>query len=145
MGTFFDRKIKMTVEEWYNQAAEITLPEDDSFLIVKETLTRIGLPSIKEGTKRLAQTCHILQKRGKFYIVHFKELLLLDGKEVNLSDEDLMRRNVIVKMLVDWKLITVVDESRIKDQLKHSSVKVVPFKDKSNWELVPKYNIGNVN
>lgn len=136
------KKIKMSTEQWFDQAIEIFLPEDDSFLIVKETLTRIGIASMKDGAKRLAQTCHILQKRGKFYIVHFKELLLLDGKEANFSEEDAMRRNTIAQMLEDWGLVEVVDVDKIQDQLKHSSVKVVPFKEKDKWELVPKYNIG---
>ncbi len=136
------KRIKMSTEQWFDQAIEIFLPEDDSFLIVKETLTRIGIASMKEGQKRLAQTCHILQKRGKFYIVHFKELLLLDGKDVNFSEEDAMRRNTIAQMLEDWSLVEVVDDDKIKDQLKHSYVKVVPFKEKDKWELVPKYNIG---
>ena len=136
------KKIKMSTEQWFDQAIEILLPEDDSFLIIKETLTRIGIASMKEGQKRLAQTCHILQKRGKFYIVHFKELLLLDGKEANFSEEDAMRRNTIAQMLEDWGLVEVVDVDKIQDQLKHSSVKVVPFKEKDKWELVPKYNIG---
>lgn len=136
------KKIKMSTEQWFDQAIEIFLPEDDSFLIVKETLTRIGIASMKDGTKRLAQTCHILQKRGKFYIVHFKELLLLDGKEVNFSEEDAMRRNTIAQLLEDWGLVELVDVDKIQDQLKHSSVKVVPFKEKDKWELVPKYNIG---
>jgi len=136
------KRIKMSTEQWFDQAIEIFLPEDDSFLIVKETLTRIGIASMKEGTKRLAQTCHILQKRGKFYIVHFKELLLLDGKDVNFSEEDAMRRNTIAQMLEDWGLVELVDDGKIQDQLKHSYVKVVPFKEKDKWELVPKYNIG---
>lgn len=136
------KKIKMSTEQWFDQSIEIFLPEDDSFLIVKETLTRIGIASMKDGAKRLAQTCHILQKRGKFYIVHFKELLLLDGKEANFSEEDAMRRNTIAQMLEDWGLVEVVDVDKIQDQLKHSSVKVVPFKEKDKWELVPKYNIG---
>lgn len=136
------KKIKMSTEQWFDQAIEILLPEDDSFLIVKETLTRIGIASMKDGAKRLAQTCHILQKRGKFYIVHFKELLLLDGKEANFSEEDAMRRNTIAQMLEDWGLVEIVDIDKIHDQLKHSSVKVVPFKEKDKWELVPKYNIG---
>lgn len=136
------KRIKMSTEQWFDQAIEIFLPEDDSFLIVKETLTRIGIASMKEGQKRLAQTCHILQKRGKFYIVHFKELLLLDGKDVNFSEEDAMRRNTIAQMLEDWSLVEVVDDDKIQDQLKHSYVKVVPFKEKDKWELVPKYNIG---
>lgn len=135
-------RIKMTLEDWYAQAVEVSLPDDDSFLVVKETLTRVGLASTRDGVKRLAQTCHILQKRGKFYIVHFKELLLLDGKEVNLSDEDVMRRNTIVTMLEEWGLVKIVDKTKVKDALKHSSVKVVSFKEKGKWELVPKYNIG---
>lgn len=137
-----DNKITMTLENWYSQAVEISLPDEDSFLVVKETLTRVGLASTRDGIKRLAQTCHILQKRGKFYIVHFKELLLLDGKEVNLSDEDIMRRNTIATMLEEWGLVKILDKSKVKDTLKHSSVKVVAFKEKSKWELVPKYNIG---
>jgi hypothetical protein len=136
-------KIKMTVDEWYNTyAVEVTLPTSDDFLKIKETLTRIGIGTHKEGQNCLYQTCHILQKRGKYYIVHFKELLLLDGKEVDITDFDLKRRNTITGFLAEWKLLNVVSPDDIEDKASTSSIKIIPFAEKRNWELVPKYTIG---
>ena len=136
-------KFKMTVEEWYKSyATEVTLPTSDDFLKIKETLTRIGIGTHKEGTNRLFQTCHILQKRGKYYIVHFKELLLLDGKEVDITDFDIKRRNTIIGFLSEWKLLNVVNPDDIEDKASNSSIKIIPFTEKRSWELVPKYTIG---
>lgn len=120
---------------------EIKLPNDESFLKVKETLTRIGVASKKD--KKLYQSCHILHKRGKYYLVHFKELFMLDGKEYSLSDEDVGRRNTIANLLEEWGLLTVVNADKVNDPVSPlSHIKVLPFKDKSDWELVPKYTIG---
>lgn len=136
-------KVRMTVDDWYNNfAVEVTLPTADDFLKIKETLTRIGIGTNKAGNKCLYQTCHILQKRGKYYIVHFKELLLLDGKEVDLAVFDVKRRNTIISFLAEWKLLCVIDDSTIEDRANNSSIKIIPFAEKKNWELVPKYTIG---
>jgi hypothetical protein len=112
----------------------------DSFNIVKETLTRIGIASRKEKT--LYQTAHILHKRGQYAILHFKELFKLDGKPTEITDDDIARRNLIVKLLSEWKLITIVDEKKAEPQALLSQVKIVSFEDKRNWKLVPKYSIG---
>ena len=120
---------------------EVTLPSDDAFLKVKETLTRIGISSRKTNT--LYQSCHILHKQGKYYIVHFKELFMLDGKGSNIDDEDIARRNTIVKLLCEWGLIKVVNDEILKAESNLGNIKIIPHKDKANWELVPKYNIGN--
>jgi len=119
---------------------EVTLGEPDDFLKVRETLTRIGVASRKE--KKIYQSCHILHKQGKYYIVHFKELFALDGKKTNFSDNDLHRRNRIAKLLSDWGLISVVDEDKISDLAPLNQIKVLSFKDKSDWTLESKYNIG---
>ena len=119
---------------------EVTLGEPDDFLKVRETLTRIGVASRKE--KKIYQSCHILHKQGKYYIVHFKELFALDGKKTNFSDNDLQRRNRIAKLLSDWGLISVVDEDKISDLAPLNQIKVLSFKDKSDWTLESKYNIG---
>lgn len=120
---------------------EIRLGEEDDFLKVRETLTRIGIASRKDST--LYQSCHILHKQGKYYIVHFKELFALDGKPSNFSDEDKGRRNTIVKLLCDWGLIAVVDAEKIQDPVMPlSQIKILPFKEKNEWNLVTKYNIG---
>jgi len=120
---------------------EVTLSKDDDFLKIKETLTRIGIASPKD--KKLYQSCHILHKRGKYYIVHFKELFALDGKPTNFSDEDKGRRNTIVKLLSDWSLLNIVDETKIADPIASvNQIKIISHKDKSDWELVAKYNIG---
>jgi hypothetical protein len=138
-------RISMTAEEWYDMSVEVTLPTSDDFLKIKETLTRIGIGTKKDGTNRLYQTCHILQKRGKYYIVHFKELLLLDGKEVNLTDFDIKRRNTIIGFLSEWGLLEVVDSEfeTVAEKANPSSVRIIPFSEKNNWDLVPKYTIGN--
>lgn len=120
---------------------EVKLGEEEDFLKIKETLTRIGVASRKE--KKLYQSCHILHKQGKYYIVHFKELFALDGKASNFSEEDKGRRNVIVSLLEEWGLIKVVDETEIKEpRVPMSQVKILPHKEKNEWELVAKYNIG---
>lgn len=124
-----------------DKMVEVKLKDDEAFLLVKETLTRIGIASRKEKT--LYQSCHILYKQGKYYIVHFKELFALDGKPSNFSDEDKGRRNTIVNLLADWNLIEVVSPDSIKEPtalLNH--IKILPFKEKNEWKLVTKYNIG---
>lgn len=119
---------------------EITLKEPDDFLKVKETLTRIGVASKKSNT--LFQSCHILHKQGKYYIVHFKELFALDGKQTDLNEDDISRRNTIAKLLAEWDLVNVVSEEQIQPADSMSSIKVIPFSQKTEWELVAKYNIG---
>ena len=119
---------------------EVTLGEPDDFLKVRETLTRIGVASRKE--KKIYQSCHILHKQGKYYIVHFKELFALDGKNTNFSSNDLQRRNRIAKLLSDWGLISVVDADKISELAPLNQIKVLSFKDKSDWTLESKYNIG---
>mgnify|MGYP001177497513 FL=1 len=119
---------------------EVTLKEPDDFLKVKETLTRIGVASKKSNT--LFQSCHILHKQGKYYIVHFKELFALDGKQTDLNEDDISRRNTIAKLLAEWDLVSVVDQSQLEPADSMSSIKVIPFNQKSEWELVAKYNIG---
>lgn len=119
---------------------EVTLNEPDDFLKVRETLTRIGVSSRKE--KKLFQSCHILHKQGRYFIVSFKELFLLDGKKANLEESDLARRNTIATLLSDWGLINIIDSSRCKDKAPLRTIKVVSFKEKPEWELCPKYNIG---
>ena len=120
---------------------EVRLGEEDDFLKVRETPTRIGVASRKDKT--LYQSCHILHKQGKYYIVHFKELFALDGKPSDFSAEDKGRRNTIVKLLSDWGLIAVVDPDKIVDpQTPLNQIKILPFKEKNEWSLVTKYNIG---
>ena len=123
-----------------NEMVEVNLKEPDDFLKVRETLTRIGVASRKERT--LYQSCHILHKKGQYYIVHFKELFALDGKKANLSENDLQRRNRIIKLLSDWGLVEIVKESSIKDAAPLSQIKVIAYKEKSEWSLESKYNIG---
>lgn len=120
---------------------EITLKDADSFLLVKETLTRIGVASQKEG-KKLYQSCHILHKRGRYAIVHFKELFELDGKSSNISEEDIARRNKIAVLLAEWGLVKIVSAAQVAGTLDNVQIKVIPFKEKSQWQLMPKYNIG---
>ena len=122
---------------------EVTLSEPDDFLKVRETLTRIGVASRKE--KKLFQSCHILHKQGRYFVTHFKELFLLDGKKSNLETSDLERRNTIATLLSDWGLITLVDASQAADKAPLRQIKIVSFKEKSEWELCPKYNIGTKN
>lgn len=120
---------------------EVRLGEEDDFLKVRETLTRIGVASRKDKT--LYQSCHILHKQGKYYIVHFKELFALDGKPSNFTDEDKGRRNTICNLLVDWGLIKVVDPKQTEAPVTPlSQIKILPFKEKDQWTLVTKYNIG---
>ena len=123
-----------------NEMVEVNLKEPDDFLKVRETLTRIGVASRKERT--LYQSCHILHKKGQYYIVHFKELFALDGKKANLSENDLQRRNRIIKLLSDWGLVEIVKESSIKDAAPLSQIKVIAYKEKGDWSLESKYNIG---
>ena len=119
---------------------EVVLGEPDDFLKVRETLTRIGVASRKE--KKIYQSCHILHKQGKYFIVHFKELFALDGKNTNLSLNDVQRRNRIVQLLSDWGLITVVNPDQIADLAPLNQIKVLAFKEKEEWTLESKYNIG---
>jgi hypothetical protein len=123
-----------------SQMVEVVLSEPDDFLKVRETLTRIGVASRKE--KKLYQSCHILHKQGKYYLVHFKELFALDGKRANLTVNDVQRRNRIVQLLADWGLIEIVDVSKITDIAPLNQIKVLSFKDKGDWILETKYNIG---
>ena len=123
-----------------DQMVEVTLNEPDDFLKVRETLTRIGVASRKE--KKIYQSCHILHKQGKYYIVHFKELFALDGKNTNFSNNDLQRRNRIAQLLSDWGLIGIVDATRVEDLAPLNQIKVLSFKDKDEWTLESKYNIG---
>ena len=119
---------------------EVLLPQADDFLKVRETLTRIGVASRKE--KKLYQSCHILHQKGQYYIVHFKELFALDGKKANLYANDVQRRNRIIKLLSDWGLVKIVNESVIEDAAPLSQIKVISYKEKSEWGLESKYNIG---
>ena len=122
---------------------EVGLKEPDDFLKVRETLTRIGVASRKE--KKLYQSCHILHKQGKYFIVHFKELFALDGKHANLTINDVQRRNRITRLLADWGLITIVQEGSVADIAPLNQIKVLSYKDKGDWILEQKYNIGKKN
>ena len=119
---------------------EVTLKQPDDFLKVKETLTRIGVASKKSDT--LFQSCHILHKQGKYYIVHFKELFALDGKPSDFTEEDQSRRNTITNLLEEWELLKIVNPEKVASSGSLSTIKVIPFSQKSQWELVAKYNIG---
>jgi hypothetical protein len=120
---------------------EVLLEEKDDFLKVRETLTRIGLASKKDNT--LYQSCHILHKQGKYYIVHFKELFALDGKETDLTENDIARRNTIVNLLAEWELVKIVNKDQTKEPIvSMSQVKIIPYKEKDEWNLVTKYSIG---
>ena len=132
--------IEPTVEWSPEDMVEVSLSEPDDFLKVRETLTRIGVASRKE--KKLYQSCHILHKQGRYFIVHFKELFALDGKKANLTLNDVQRRNRITQLLADWGLISVVDVERIQDIAPLNQIKVLAYKDKGNWALETKYNIG---
>ena len=123
-----------------DQMIEVTLNEPDDFLKVRETLTRIGVASRKE--KKIYQSCHILHKQGRYYLVHFKELFALDGKHANLTSNDVQRRNRIAQLLADWGLVGVVDVVRIQDIAPLNKINVLSFKDKGEWILETKYNIG---
>ena len=119
---------------------EVTIKQPDDFLKVRETLTRIGVASRKDKT--LYQSCHILHKQGKYYITHFKELFALDGKKSTLVENDIQRRNTIALLLQDWNLIEVVNTSMVENKAPLSQIKVLPFKEKNEWNLVAKYDIG---
>ena len=125
------------------QMLEVGLKEPDDFLKIRETLSRIGVASRRE--RKLYQSCHILHKQGRYFIVHFKELFLLDGKPSNLVSNDLERRNTIATLLADWGLITIINSAQAKPLAPLRQIKVIPYKEKSQWELCPKYNIGNTN
>jgi hypothetical protein len=130
------------IMEWSPQSMlEITLSEPDDFLKVRETLTRIGVASRKE--KKLFQSCHILHKQGRYFIVHFKELFLLDGKKANLEETDIARRNTIATLMSDWGLVDIQNNEQSKPLAPLRQIKIIPFKEKTQWELCPKYNIGN--
>ena len=135
--SFTEQEVKWTPD----QMVEVNLSEPDDFLKVRETLTRIGV-SISRKEKKLYQSCHILHKQGKYYIVHFKELFALDGKSANLSLNDVQRRNRIIQLLSDWGLITIKKPDTIVDVAPLSQIKVLSYKDKGGWNLESKYNIG---
>ncbi len=132
------------ITDWTpNSMLEVTLNEPDDFLKIRETLTRIGVASRKD--QKLFQSCHILHKQGRYFIVHFKELFLLDGKPSSLLENDVQRRNTIATLLADWGLVSLVNPETAKDLAPLRQIKVIPFKEKTQWELCPKYNIGNSN
>lgn len=120
---------------------EVTLNEPDDFLKVRETLTRIGVASRKD--KKLYQSCHILHKQGRYFIVHFKELFVLDGKPSTITENDIQRRNTIAVLLADWGLVTINSNEQAKDRAPLRQIKVISHKERHEWELCPKYNIGN--
>ena len=131
-----------SIIEWNpSEMLEVVLNEPDDFLKVRETLTRIGVASRKE--KKLYQSCHILHKQGRYFIVHFKELFLLDGKKSNLEVNDVARRNTIAQLMSDWGLLTVENKEKMKPLAPLRQIKIISFKEKNEWELCPKYNIGN--
>ena len=133
--------VEMIHYDWSPESMlEVTLPEADNFLKVRDTLTRIGISSRTEN--KLFQSCHILHKQGKYFIVHFKELFALDGKESNIANNDIERRNTIAVLLQDWELLNIVKPEQAEPKASLSQIKVLSHKDKSSWELVPKYNIG---
>ena len=130
------------IVEWNpNNMLEVMLNEPDDFLKIRETLTRIGVASRKDN--KLFQSCHILHKQGRYFIVHFKELFLLDGKKSNLEENDVARRNTIATLMSDWGLLTVDNTSNLKPIAPLRQIKIISYKDKGQWELCPKYNIGN--
>lgn len=127
--------------KWSRESmVEVKLSQPDDFLKVRETLSRIGVASRKE--KKLYQSCHILHKQGRYYIVHFKELFALDGKTANLTQNDVQRRNMITQLLRDWGLIAIVDDDQVLDIAPLNQIKVLSYKEKGEWELESKYNIG---
>ena len=136
MMAISDQEVQWTADAM----VEVSLNEPDDFLKVRETLTRIGVASRKE--KKLYQSCHILHKQGKYYIVHFKELFALDGKKANLSTNDVQRRNRIIQLLSDWGLITIATKETVADVAPLSQIKVLSYKEKGDWTLESKYNIG---
>lgn len=131
------------VHKIVNGLVEITLPQEDNFLKVKETLTRIG---IANNEKKLYQSCHILHKKriGKYFIVHFKELYMLDGKPTNFDEDDKARRNTIANLMEEWGLVEIVDKEKTKEPVATlNRIKILPFAEKGEWQLLPKYRIGN--
>ena len=133
--------IEMIYYDWTpDSMLEVLLPEPDNFLKIRETLTRIGIASRKE--QKLYQSCHILHKQGRYFIVHFKELFALDGKESNITSNDVERRNTVAGLLQDWGLLKIVSAAKAEPKVSLSQIKVVAYKEKNEWELVPKYNIG---
>lgn len=133
-----------TLVQWSPETMlEVVLNEPDDFLKIRETLTRVGVASKRE--KKLFQSCHILHKQGRYFIVHFKELFMLDGKKSNFEESDLMRRNTIATLLGDWGLVEIVDNSKAQPCASLRQIKIIPYKEKKEWELCPKYNIGNRN
>ena len=131
-----------SIVEWNpSEMLEVVLNEPDDFLKVRETLTRIGVASRKD--KKLYQSCHILHKQGRYFIVHFKELFLLDGKKSNLEVNDVARRNTIAQLMSDWGLLTVENKEKMKPLAPLRQIKIISFKEKNDCELCPKYNIGN--
>ena len=137
MSVVQEPEVKWTPE----QMVEVTLNEPDDFLKVRETLTRIGVASRKE--KKIYQSCHILHKQGRYFIVHFKELFALDGKHANLTQNDVQRRNRIVQLLADWGLVDIMNVEKIQDIAPLNQIKVLSYKDKGDWILETKYNIGS--
>ena len=132
----------MDEQDLIQDLVEITFPEKDDFLKIRETLSRIGVASSKE--KELFQSCHILHKKGKYYIVHFKELFKLDGKQTNFDESDVGRRNTIIDLLRQWSLVKVLNPQQILDpRAPLSQIKVIPYKEKTEWKLTQKYSIGN--
>ena len=136
MSTFVEPEVNWSQD----QMVEVVLNEPDDFLKVRETLTRIGVASRKE--KKIYQSCHILHKQGRYYIVHFKELFALDGKHANLTVNDVQRRNRIINLISDWGLVTIVKPDSITDVAPLNQIKVLSYKDKEEWILESKYNIG---
>ena len=136
MMAIAEQEVQWTADDM----VEVSLGEPDDFLKVRETLTRIGVASRK--AKKLYQSCHILHKQGKYYIVHFKELFALDGKTANLTQNDVQRRNMITQLLRDWGLITIVNSDQVLDIAPLNQIKVLSYKEKGDWELESKYNIG---
>jgi hypothetical protein len=136
MSNFVEPEVKWSQD----QMVEVSLNEPDDFLKVRETLTRIGVASRKE--KKIYQSCHILHKQGRYYIVHFKELFALDGKHANLTVNDVQRRNRIVNLISDWGLVTIVKPDSVTDVAPLNQIKVLSYKDKDDWTLESKYNIG---
>jgi hypothetical protein len=132
----------METEDVFNGlGVEVRLQEEEDFLMVKETLTRMGVSSRKE--KKLFQSCHILHKRGRYAIMHFKELFILDGLESDISESDIGRRNLIAKLVDEWELCEILNEEKIKDPISSmGQIKIISHKDKQDWELIPKYHIG---
>jgi hypothetical protein len=128
--------------EWTpNSMLEVALNEPDDFLKIRETLTRIGVASRKD--RKLYQSCHILHKQGRYFIVHFKELFLLDGKKSNLEENDIARRNTIATLMSDWGLLTIEQVNQAQPIAPLRQIKIIPYKEKNEWELCPKYNIGS--